>query len=125
MPTAAAENTAQTVSDEQWEEARRLFDEQLKECGTLTKARYDQVCKVLTSWDESTPAERRMMAEGNHNYWHETYVLSPEQNEEESVLMYRDTQKLVVHQDKLFEAIKDVHLQSALALAHHPRTHLV
>ena len=31
--TADESVTAQTVSDEQWEEARRIFDEQLQECG--------------------------------------------------------------------------------------------
>jgi hypothetical protein len=89
--------------------------EQLQECGTMTKARYDQVCKVLALWDESSPGERRVMADGNHNYWHKTYALSPGQSAGERVLMYRDTQQIVVHQDNLFQTIKDVHVQSTLA----------
>ena len=54
--TADESETVRTVSDEQWQEARRLFDEQMQECGTMTKAKYGQVCKVLASWDELSPA---------------------------------------------------------------------
>ena len=51
------------VTEEQWAEARRLFTQQLRKrkCGTLTKAKFDRIITLLTSWDTFTPAERRDM----------------------------------------------------------------
>ena len=58
-----------TVSDEQWQEARRLFEEQLQECGTMTKAwlldaaRWTQCLPVLfpgrIRLEDHTPVGRR------------------------------------------------------------------
>ena len=107
------------VSEEQWAEARRLFEQQLheRECATLTKAKYDRILDLITSWDTLTPAQRRGMSGGNHMYWNAKYAVAPGTTAEDDRLVLRDGNKRVVHQDDLFDSIKAVHVQSTPA--HH------
>ena len=112
-----AARTADVTEEQQWAEARRLFEQQLSErnCGTLTKAKFDRIISLLTSWDTFTPAQRRDMSGGNHMYWNAKYAVAPGTTAEDTQLILRDGNKRVVHQDDLFDAIKDVHVQSTPA----------
>ena len=39
-----------SVTDEQWAEAKRLFEQQIQkgQCGTLTKEKYDTILEILS-----------------------------------------------------------------------------
>ena len=103
------------VSDEQWTEARRLFDEQVSardDSTTLTKARYHTIMDLLKSWDDLTPTERKELSGGNHMYWRAKYAVAPGMTDDDCHLIYRDGNKRVVHKDNLFDAIKEVPVQS-------------
>eukprot|EP00962_Isochrysis_galbana_P027459 scaffold8630_cov115-Isochrysis_galbana.AAC.13 len=68
-----------TATDAQWEEARRLFDEQLARASTgrpMAKERYDLIVHALSRWDDMSAKQRLEMCNGNHNFWNQTYELS-------------------------------------------------
>ena len=108
----AAMAMATAVSDEQWAEAKRLFDAEVAKMNvsTLTKAKYDGILDLLLEWDSLTPLERRERSGGNNIYWSKKYVVAPGTDDEDGRLLLRDGNKIVVHQEMLFQAIKDVHL---------------
>jgi hypothetical protein len=35
---------------------------------SMPKDRYDLICDTLSRWDSMTPAERRVLCQGKHNY---------------------------------------------------------
>ena len=117
MSMASRIETNMRVGEDQWAESEALFNTIMGAgCGTLTKQKYDQILEVLLGWDAMTASERRELTNGNCNYWNKKYVVMKPVANEDAILVFRANAKRVIHQDNLFQSIRDVHTQSESAL---------
>jgi hypothetical protein len=117
------------ISDEQWEEARRLFAESLPESAGMPVEKRDDILRLLDTWDDLSPSERREQSKGNHMYWDGKYMVVGDSATEPAVLCYKETGvtditqvKQVAAREELFDCILKVHTSSAPAacLCHSP-----
>ena len=85
------------VIDEQWDEARRLFNERLRGRGsaTLTKDKYDKILQLCDEWDELPPTKRKEISGGNHMYWRAKYMLAPGMADDDLHLLLRDEGRII------------------------------
>ena len=59
------------------------------------------------------------MANGNHVFWYNKYSVAMGSGDDgDAELLYRDSGKKVCHIDMMFDAIKEVHLQSTRSCSH-------
>ena len=103
--------------DAQWEEAERLFEEHLNEYNvrTLTQEKCNEILDLLYNWDKMEAKERKESTQGNAYYWRKKYdYVTGGEGEDALVLVFKDTQQRVCTRERLFNTIKDIHVQSAL-----------
>ena len=79
------------VSGEQWEEARRLFDEGLPESVGMPMDKRDTILHMLDVWHELSGTERKLMSNGNHIYWNRKYMVVGDADNEEGVLCFKES----------------------------------
>ena len=106
------------ITEEQWGEARRLFDE-MDHGQTLTPATYLDIIKLLDKWDELTPIECKALGNGNHTRVKAKYAVLRVADDDPGILITKEGNKRVVHTDILFDSIKKVHMESERCT--HPR----
>ena len=126
-------SATEPITDEQWEAARVAFMANMSGNEGITKAKYDQIVEVLSGWDDMTPAERREKAAGNQSYWYKKYSVSTIGTNLELLMIETGGEKKAdtdgagdedveltaamkrcSHQDRMFEDIKAVHMESEL-----------
>ena len=103
------------VTQEQWQEAERLFLDGSDRDDTslaMPQHKYDTIVHLLKNWDVLTPAEKREMSKGNYMYWKKKYTLSPADNAGGRELLYQVTLLRVAHEGNLFGCIKAIHTNS-------------
>ena len=110
------------ISGEQWEEARRLFDEGLPENLGMPIDKRDTILHMLDVWHELSGTERKLMSNGNHIYWNRKYMVVGDADNEEGVLCFKEsgetdaTQvKQVCAREELFDCIMKIHTASTPA----------
>ena len=57
--------------------------------------------ELLSTWEELTPAERRIKSGGNHVYWHKKYVVTEAQGVRELLITESEGDPKVSSRDKL------------------------
>jgi hypothetical protein len=119
MPTTSMPDV---VTDAQWEESQRLFEERLARTTkghSMEEEKYDLIVEALSRWDEMTPSERNVLCNGNHKSWYNNYELSCVPAADGSgryPLIKKLTGKIVIHSDNLYKELKHVHTSSACAV---------
>jgi hypothetical protein len=110
------------VSGEQWEEARRLFDEGLPESVGMPMDKRDTIFHLLDVWHELSGAERKEMSHGNHIYWANKFMVVGDADTDEAVLCFKESGetdatevKRVCAREELFDSILKIHAASAPA----------
>ena len=100
--------TVATVTPEQWDEARRLFELRMDEikCSVMSVEKYNNILRLLTDWDKFTASERWDLSAGNGHYWRLKYTILDIGGR---VLVQSGTLKRVCTRESLFDSIKEVH----------------
>ena len=118
------------ITSVQWDAARLAFLASLDDKEGLSVGKYEQIIDVLQSWEDCTPKERREKAGGNHVYWYEKFRVSavggktellmqenapaPAEGGAEGDVVITDAMKRCSHQDRMFDDIKQIHIESEL-----------
>lgn len=120
------------ITDVQWDAARVAFMDSLDAKEGLLECKYEQIVDVLQTWDQCSPAERREKAAGNQAYWSKKYALSTvgdrvellmrentpeapvEGSQEVADVTITAAMKRCSHQNRMFDDIKAVHVESEL-----------
>lgn len=111
MTTTSAD--VDTITAEQWEEAKRTFEESLPEENGMTVEKYNSIVHLLESWDQLTIAERREQSGGNHIYWKNKYKVTEAQGVKDLLILEADgSTKICSHRGRMFDDIKAVHIES-------------
>jgi hypothetical protein len=110
------------ISAEQWEEARRLFEEKLPENLGMPLDKRDTILQMLDVWHDLSAKERRMMSGGNHIYWNAKYMVVGNPATEEAMLCFKEfgetdatEVKQVCAREELWSSIMKVHTASTPA----------
>ena len=123
---AEAEVPEPAITEAQWGAAQEAFEDGLPDTAGIPTERHALILKVLSQWDERTPAERRTMGGGNEHYWYKKYCVSREGEGGTCELLHRPEPggmpTLVSHQGRMFADIRAVHCDSART-AHRPPLH--
>ena len=100
-----------TVTPEQWDEARRLFESRMDEinCSVMPQEKYDKIVGLLANWDSLEPSARWEVSAGNAFYWRMKYTIADLGGR---VLVLAGSHKRVCTREILFDSIKEVHTNS-------------
>lgn len=114
----------------QWDAARAAFSESLEPTEGMPLQKYQQILELLGDWDNLTPFERREKAGGNQSYWYKKFALTVNGGKKELLMKEHaevvgkdgdreagveitSAMKRCSHQERMWDDIKEVHLESA------------